>query len=40
LEKILPLDLENVSKLTVSVHFISDRWMDSKDVWYTDIHVS
>jgi hypothetical protein len=37
LEKLLPLDLENVMKMTVSDHFLSDGWMDSKDVWYTDV---
>ena len=37
LEKLLPLDLENLLKITVSVHFLSDGWMDSKDVWYTDV---
>jgi hypothetical protein len=24
-------------KMTVSVHFLCDGWMDSKDVWYTDV---
>jgi hypothetical protein len=37
LEKLLPLDLENLLKMTVSVHFLSDGLMDSKDVWYTDV---
>jgi negative regulator of genetic competence, sporulation and motility len=37
LEKLLPLGLENVLKMTVSFHFLNDRWMDSKDVWYTDV---
>jgi hypothetical protein len=82
LEKLLPLDLKNVLKMTVSVHLLSDGWiwfkhillqynitigsctssknldcplhkifktkwvfvhflidgwMDSKDVWYTDV---
>jgi hypothetical protein len=32
--KVIALDLENV---TVSVHFLSDGRMDSKDVWYTDV---
>jgi hypothetical protein len=35
LEKLFPLDLENFLKMTASVHFLSDGWMDSKDVWYT-----
>jgi hypothetical protein len=30
LEKLLPLDLENLLKMTVSVHFLSDGWMNSK----------
>jgi hypothetical protein len=30
------LDLE-IFKITVYVHFLSDGWMDSKDVWYTDV---
>jgi hypothetical protein len=33
----LPLDLENLLKMTVSVPFLSDGWMDSLDVWYTDV---
>jgi hypothetical protein len=37
LERLLPLDLENLLKMTLSVHFLSDGWMDSKDVWYTDV---
>ena len=37
LEKLLPLDLENLLKMTVSVHFLSDGWMDSNDVWYTEV---
>jgi hypothetical protein len=37
LEKLLPLDLENLLKMTVSVHFLSDSWMDSNDIWYTDV---
>jgi hypothetical protein len=37
LKELLPLDLENVLKMTVSVHFLSDGWMDSKDIWYTDV---
>jgi hypothetical protein len=24
-------------KMTVSVHFLSDGWMDSNDVWYTEV---
>jgi hypothetical protein len=35
LEKLLPLDLENVLKMTVSVHFLSDGLMDSNYIWYT-----
>jgi hypothetical protein len=35
--KLLPLDLENFLKTTVSVHFLSDSRTDSKDVWYTDV---
>jgi hypothetical protein len=31
------LDLENLLKMIVSVDFLSDGWMDSKDVWYTDV---
>jgi hypothetical protein len=37
LEKSLPLDLEKLLKMTVSVHFLSNGWIDSKDVWYTDV---
>jgi hypothetical protein len=37
LEKVLPLDLKNLLKMTVSVHFLSDGWMDSNDVWYTEV---
>ena len=39
LEKLLPLDLENLLKMTVSVPFLSDGWMvmDSNDVWYTEV---
>jgi hypothetical protein len=37
LEKLLPLDLENLLKMTVSVHFLSDGWMDSNDIWYTEV---
>jgi hypothetical protein len=37
LEKLLPLDLENFLKMTVSVHFLSDGLMDSNDIWYTDV---
>jgi hypothetical protein len=37
LEKLLPLSLENLLRMTVYVHFLSDGWMDSKDVWYTDV---
>jgi hypothetical protein len=37
LEKSLPLDLENVLKITVSVHFLSDGLMDSNYFWYTDV---
>jgi hypothetical protein len=37
LKELLPLDLENLSKMTVSVHFLSDSWMDSNDIWYTDV---
>jgi hypothetical protein len=29
LEKLLPLDSENFLKITVSVHFLSDGWMNS-----------
>ena len=36
LEKLLPLDLENLLKMTVSVHFLIDGLMDSNDIWYTD----
>ena len=36
LEKLLPLDLENLLKMTVSVHFLSDGWVVSNDVWYTE----
>jgi hypothetical protein len=32
LEKLLPLDLENFLKMTVSVHFLSD----SNYIWYTN----
>jgi hypothetical protein len=39
LEKLLPLDLENFLKMTVSIHFLSDSWMDSKDVWYEEMQV-
>jgi hypothetical protein len=38
LEKLLPLDLENFLKMILSVHFLGDGWMDSKDVWHTDDH--
>jgi hypothetical protein len=37
LEKLLPLDLENFLKMTVSVHFLSDGFMDSNYIWYTDV---
>jgi hypothetical protein len=37
LEKLLPLDLENFLKMTVSVHFLSDGLMDSNDIWYADV---
>jgi hypothetical protein len=37
LEKLLLFDLENFLKMRVSVHFLSDGWMDSKDVWYIDV---
>jgi hypothetical protein len=37
LEKLLPLDLENFLKMTVSVHFLSDGLMDSNYIWYIDI---
>jgi hypothetical protein len=37
LEKLLPLDLENFLKMTVSVHFLSDGLMDSNYVWYKDV---
>jgi hypothetical protein len=37
LKELLPLDLENLLKMTVSVHFLSDGLIDSKDVWYTDV---
>jgi hypothetical protein len=33
----IALGLENLLKMTVSVHFLCDGWMDSKDVWYTDV---
>jgi hypothetical protein len=29
LEKLLPLDLENLLKMAVSIHFLSDGWIDS-----------
>jgi hypothetical protein len=32
LKELLTLDLENFLKMTVSVHFLIDSWMDSKDV--------
>jgi hypothetical protein len=32
-----PLDLENILKMTVSVHLFSDSLMDSNDIWYTDV---
>jgi hypothetical protein len=37
MEKLLPLDLENFLKMTVSVHFLSDGLMDSNYIWYTDV---
>jgi hypothetical protein len=37
LEKLLPLDLENFLKMTLSVYFLSDGLMDSNDIWYTDV---
>jgi hypothetical protein len=37
LKKLLPLDLENFMKMTVSVHFLIDGLMDSNDIWYTDV---
>ena len=37
LEKLLPLDLENFLKITVSVHFVIDGLMDSKYIWYTGV---
>jgi hypothetical protein len=33
LEKLLPLDLENFLKITVSVHFVIDGLMDSNYIW-------
>jgi hypothetical protein len=35
--EIIVIGLENFLKMTVSVHFLSDGWMDSKDVWYADV---
>jgi hypothetical protein len=35
--KLLPLDLENVFKMTVSVHFLDDSLMNSNFIWYTDV---
>jgi hypothetical protein len=37
LEKLLPLDFQNLLKKTVSVHFLSDSWMDSNYIWYTGV---
>jgi hypothetical protein len=37
LEKLLPLDLENFLKMTVSLHFLSDGLMDSNYICYTDV---
>jgi hypothetical protein len=37
LEKLLPLDVENVLKMTISAHFRSDGLMDSNYIWYTDV---
>jgi hypothetical protein len=37
LEKLLPLDLENFLKITVSVHFLNNGLMDSNYIWYTDV---
>jgi hypothetical protein len=37
LRELLPLDLENFLKMTVSVHFLSDGLMDSNYIWYTDV---
>jgi hypothetical protein len=37
LEKLLPFGLENLLKMTVSVHFLSDGFVDSNYIWYTDV---
>jgi hypothetical protein len=37
LEKLLPLDLENFLKMTVSVLFLNDGLMDSNYIWYTAV---
>jgi hypothetical protein len=35
--EVIALELENLLKMTVSVHFISDGLMYSNYVWYTDV---
>jgi hypothetical protein len=37
LERLLPLDLENLLKMTVYVPFLSDDLMDSNYIWCTDV---
>jgi hypothetical protein len=37
IEEVIALGLRELKlKMTVSVHFLSDGWMDSNDVWYTE----
>jgi hypothetical protein len=35
--EVIALGLRKLIEMTVSVHFLSDGWMDLKDVWYTDV---
>jgi hypothetical protein len=38
LKELLPLkDLENILKMTVSVHFFGDGLMDSNYIWYANV---
>jgi hypothetical protein len=36
-KELLPLELEDFLKMTVSVLFLSDGLMDSNYIWYTDV---